>query len=410
MRHYNILKRIIVKLITFTVFHVKHILGFFLAITFLLFYRSFIDFAPIYYKGVPSSFMPSSISYGDILLFGLLIIYPLFFRSKTTSWNNKIPLILLLVLFSLLSIRVSQSILPAIIFLLRLIGFYILLSDKSIRNSFLYLLIGVTTLLALFQFFLQHSIGIPLEPVQNLQMKGIAKIFIDGTTILRPAAFFQHPNISSGFLLIAILMLIKNFRDFNKSHYVAFTLCATGILLSGSRSSVLGLLIIFSILTLNKVKTSSFSKLLLTMILLIIPFIPLYVFRSNHTENENPIRYRSNVIIDSLSSITTKTFLFGDGIKSVLNPNRFDEEPFYTSQPPHNSIVFYFLSIGLLPGSFILYLLWFYLKPIQYVKFIPLLPIILLDYYLLSPVSSYLFIPLILYSIQKDVSRETSLD
>lgn len=385
----------------------KHILGFLTGFSILLFARPVYLFEPNIFKGVPTYILGSSFSLGDFILVFSAIAYILLFSRNIGLFKNKIITTVGLLLFIVIFFKFQIISIQAVVICARMALFYFLLSDKKIRKSFIAIMLPFLVAIASLQYFLQHSVGLPLEPVMNTAMKGIAKVFAGDLTILRPSSFFQHPNILSGFIVIGLLILLDDLKKLTSFHYSFLVLGILGVLLTGSRSGLIASFFLIFIISIAHSSSSSFRRVITTIILLGIPFIPYFAMRSAHTAMEEPIRYRTDVLIDSFDVSFREILFSGRGIVEVLQPTKVSSEPFYLSQPPHNTFAVFFLAVGFVPGILLLILWWTLSRPISILKLFPLLPLLLFDYYILSPMNIFLFLPLFTLAIKKSVSRET---
>ncbi|MBU3956935.1 O-antigen ligase family protein [Patescibacteria group bacterium] len=149
------------------------------------------------------------------------------------------------------------------------LGFYIAKSNYTlyaIRYP-LSLAVVYSSLIAIFQFVKQASLGGIFwwlgERNFNIITPGIAKAIINGRLVLRPYATFSHPNVLAGFFLVAIILLLGNFKLTNqlinklKKNWsigiywiLVFILALIGLVLSFSRATwLIGLLVGFGLVT-----------------------------------------------------------------------------------------------------------------------------------------------------------------
>ncbi|EKD58573.1 MAG: hypothetical protein ACD_56C00096G0006 [uncultured bacterium] len=75
----------------------------------------------------------------------------------------------------------------------------------------------IQSIIGIWQFILQHSIGFfwLKESIISQSLPGVAKILLDGNTIIRAYGLFPHPNILGGYLVFSIistLLLSKLFH------------------------------------------------------------------------------------------------------------------------------------------------------------------------------------------------------
>ncbi len=68
----------------------------------------------------------------------------------------------------------------------------------------------IQAIIAIFQFILQHSLGLSwlFESQISPNINGVAKIIINGEKYIRAYGLFPHPNILGGFLLFSVITLI----------------------------------------------------------------------------------------------------------------------------------------------------------------------------------------------------------
>lgn len=186
-----------------------------------------------YLMGLKIDYFSPTLYLSDILVFLIFIFWFLeSFQFSLKNLNNKF---LFLFLFLILNCFLAQNQKVAFYKLFKilefiLLGFYIIKNEKIIISQFpvflIFLSIGLvySSLIAIFQFFHQSSLGGIFwwlgERTFNVAMPGIAKVEINNRLFLRPYGTFSHPNALGGFLLVG-LMLTFPFL-FKKQKLLAF--------------------------------------------------------------------------------------------------------------------------------------------------------------------------------------------
>lgn len=127
----------------------------------------------------------------------------------------------------------------------------VLFKDLSIKKAFFWLfasLTGVQSLLALWQFIIQKSVGLKIlgEQVLSPQILGVAKIVSGGTKLIRGYGTFPHPNLLSAFLVTGVLftayLMLETSKKWTKL-LLSFLLLLNimGLAITFSRSAYLAL-------------------------------------------------------------------------------------------------------------------------------------------------------------------------
>lgn len=138
---------------------------------------------------------------------------------------------------------------------------------------------AIQSLIAIFQFYYQKSIGLYVLGESHLSPEtlGVAKIVSHGTKLIRSYGTFPHSNLLSAFLVCATLLnlylLIKKTQTSRGIWvYVLLLLNIFGLFLTFSRGGILalgiGLLAILSVLLINK-RFSDIAKLFIPVSLII---------------------------------------------------------------------------------------------------------------------------------------------
>lgn len=138
---------------------------------------------------------------------------------------------------------------------------------------------GIQSLIAMFQFYYQKSIGLYVLGESHLSPEtlGVAKIVSHGTKLIRSYGTFPHSNLISAFLVCATLLnlylLIKKPQTSRGIWvYILLLLNLFGLFLTFSRGGILalgiGLLAVLSVMLINK-RFSQVRKLFVPVSLII---------------------------------------------------------------------------------------------------------------------------------------------
>jgi len=210
-------------------------------------------------------YLSPTIYFTDVLIFLALASWIINSRKKFSIKQRNFKLLFFILGFAILNIFFAQNQPVAIYKWLKvlefgLLGFYIYKTKPALSFIIYHLSFGIlySSLLAIAQFALQHSVGGPLwwlgERTFTLDTPGIARVdtqflifnFQFSIFRLRPYATFPHPNVLGGFLAATIPLLIFNFQFsiFNQTKKFSIFKLATIILgtialvLTGSRSAI----------------------------------------------------------------------------------------------------------------------------------------------------------------------------
>jgi O-antigen ligase len=255
----------------------------------------------------------------------------------------------------------------------------VLFKDLSIKKAFFWLfasLTGVQSLLALWQFIIQKSVGLKIlgEQVLSPQILGVAKIVSGGTKLIRGYGTFPHPNLLSAFLvagiLITVYLMLKASKKWAKL-LLGFLLFLNimGLAITFSRSAYLALgiaaAIFFGYLLVQipeKMTKRKVGAILMifcgSAIISFLLFRPYILTRATITDQASIERSTYNKI--GLQLIKDHP-LFGTGIgESVLHMGQYSGiklEP-WQKQPIHNYFLLAAAELGI-PGALIL--IWTFL-------------------------------------------------
>ena len=179
--------------------------------------------SPLYKRSYPISDMGELDRFPRKIWFFVVQNEPLVLLSLFCLW---LVVDLLLISGNYFSISAYQTLKFLELAALFIYIYFNLTSFKRILTTVSLLALSglIQSLLAISQYFLQHSvfgskwIG---EIVLSPELPGVAKIVVDGDKIMRAYGTFPHPNILAGFLLITVFLswyLLTNYPQFiNKS-------------------------------------------------------------------------------------------------------------------------------------------------------------------------------------------------
>jgi O-antigen ligase len=292
-----------------------------------------------------------------------------------------------------------------------------LLSHKWIMISFLPTII-FQSVVALFQFFNQAPIlGYLFLGESNLNKQiGLAKQTIGGVEKILPYGTTAHPNILGGFLSLSILIIIgvllnpkikKNKYHLQPFIYGPLGLAFITLILTFSWSAWL-LLVIGISLILFKLEN---KKLLISSIILIL-ISPLIIFFANKF-TDNPSISRRHYLNQTATSMSSDHLLWGVGLNNFTtqvekySPTR---EVVRFTQPSHNSFLLIFSEIGLI-GIGLLFFIVSKSKKILATNLqwgrclLTFVPILTLDHYVITNLSSLLMIVIFILLTKNSLSR-----
>jgi len=247
-----------------------------------------------------------------------------------------------------------------------LLGFYIVKTKPDVRRSILSLSIGIiySSILAIAQFILQHSVGGVLwflgERMFSSVTPGIAQIplCLPGLTscplYLRSYATFPHPNVLGGFLVATLPLIIWQFFQSNNKKIriffgVIFVLGCVALLLTFSRSAwAVGFIAIF--ITIAKIKQitliKNWNKKIIVLILIFIVVLCILVTQQLRLTESVVVRLQ---LAAAAIQIWKTVSLFGVGLGNFLValPRYLPSRTIYFLQPVHNIYLLLLSEIGL---------------------------------------------------------------
>lgn len=216
---------------------------------------------------------------------------------------------------------------------------------------------GIQSLIAIFQFYWQKSIGLYILGESHLSPEtlGVAKIVSHGTKLIRGYGTFPHSNLLSAFLVCATLLnlylLIKKPQISRGIWvYILLTLNIFGLFLTFSRGGILalgiGLAVLFVYFLVNK-QFSTVKQMFIPVSLIIAGSIlvlaPYLSTRTTISDSAFKERLFYNQIGEKM--ISNKPFIGqGTGI-SVLHMKQYPETELkpWEVQPIHN---YYLISLA----------------------------------------------------------------
>ncbi len=232
-------------------------------------------------QGIFNEWTSVSLYLSDIFLVLLLLLWFLglwarrkqknFLLQKLTALWPLNFLLLGLFLWSLLAAENSDA--PLLFwyqnirfFFIAIFCLYVMNQIRTTHHKILTYVCIVTTgasqaIIAILQFFRQHSLGLKLFGENDLSpaILGVAKIVVDGQRIIRSYGTFPHPNVLAGFLIPCIILVfllwekttrLKNLKPkyfFKILLMVALSLLTLAMIFTFSRAAWLALFIVLII-------------------------------------------------------------------------------------------------------------------------------------------------------------------
>ena len=316
----------------------------------------------------------------DILLLLMLATYII--SNFQFLISKQIRIILFAVLFVVVNIFMATNQMVALYKWLKVIefvalGWYIVRTKPSVSFVVTPLSLGVfySSILAIMQFVLQHSVGGPLwwlgERTFNVDTPGIARIVFGGRELLRPYATFPHPNVLGGFLAAVLPLIILRYLGYLRSlgrktktyYWVTFFVGVIALLLTFSRSAwvagVVGIGMSIWYVVYRKKKHSFFPSILYT-----IPFIlfaAAVVLTVSPQEESVVVRQQLNA---AAISMWQHSPAFGVGLGNFLVelPKNLVSRQIYFLQPVHNIYLLALSEIGVVGIITIANFLWGFMR------------------------------------------------
>lgn len=256
------------------------------------------------------------------------------------------------------------------------LGIYIIKEKIGIKDIHVPLTAAVfySSLIALFQFFKQSSLGGLFwwlgERSFNLTTPGIARGLWQGKYFLRPYSTFSHPNSLAGFILVSSILTFPYLRRKNISFFLAYSIvCFFVLIVSFSRAVWFTGIIVISIIVCRQFRKRHFFSrkffipLFFILLLLFFGTINNLISSAVNFSLEESFLRRGELNEKALLLIS-KSPLTGIGLNNFIpamanmKDNSFGR--FYWLQPVHNIYLLIAAETGL--TGFILFLGLSYLK------------------------------------------------
>lgn len=237
--------------------------------------------------------------------------------------------------------------------------------------------------LATTQVSLGHSLQGPLyylgERMVSVGQPGVALGSFVDQVVLRAYGTFGHPNVLAGWLVIVCLIILR-IKPSTMYHVLSTLFAALGIFLTQSRSAALvyfGIIIPFYVLKKLQFRVLYFG-VIFTMF---ISSWPLLV------PDRADLSFAERINLQKLSlQVIQKNPIFGTGANASISAYPEVDPSFRLLQPDHNSFTLLLSWFGFFGVFAILYYfrLCFEFRISDFGFIIPILPLLLLDHYLLT--------------------------
>ncbi|MCX6791595.1 MAG: O-antigen ligase family protein [Candidatus Gottesmanbacteria bacterium] len=306
-------------------------------------------------------------------------IKKLFFSPFTIQYS----VFILLIIFVPLNIYFAANRMVAFFAWIKILelvalGVYIVHTKPKLSRIIFPLSVGVfySSVIAIIQFLLQHSIGGPLwffgERTFTVNTPGIARVDFNYSLFsihysvfkLRAYATFPHPNVLGGFLAVTLPIIIFNlkFEIFNQKKKfsifktITIILGIIALILTFSRSAWIvaalgGVYVIFK----NK-------KRLFFPVLLFASLIIFFIGNTFGFQDESVVvRGQLNAAALSMARASPA---FGNGLGNFLVqlPDYLVSRQIYFLQPVHNIYLLLLSEVGIVGVCFILFLGYIFIK------------------------------------------------
>lgn len=243
-----------------------------------------------------------------------------------------------------------------------LLGWYVVKTKPRFIAIITPLTIGVfySSVFAIVQFFLQHSVGGPLwwlgERTFTVDTPGIARIALRGRELLRPYGTFPHPNVLGGFLAAVLplifMSLMSPMGQMKKRMYIlSLGVGVIALFLTFSRSAIIvGAVAIAAAIArimnyeLRIMKGIRFAAVAFIGILVL--FLTSYFILHDSTDESVVVRVALN---DAAVHLWKTAPLFGVGMGNFLVrlPEALPLRTIYFLQPVHNIYLLLLSEIGI---------------------------------------------------------------
>lgn len=250
--------------------------------------------------------------------------------------------------------------------------YYVVLRLKTVKDlGFIALLffVGIMgeSLLATFQFLKQGSLNNFFyffgERTFTSYTPGIANASLNGKLLLRPYGTFSHPNVLAAYLVIAMTIIVSNFKK--NFFFLVLTVGTIGLFLTMSRVAILLWVLIFAVFSLYKfysIKRKLISKFtIFTIFFLLFTVVFLSPVRYRFSEfniRDEAVIKRQETMVQSVEVFKKNPFL-GTGVNNYLINIRplFYSNTLYI-QPVHNIYLLVLAQTGIFGFSFFIWFIW----------------------------------------------------
>jgi O-antigen ligase len=339
----------------------------------------------------------------DILIVSLLLCWFVEAISRVTGYaclparqglrvlqEKKIGFFILIFLFILINIYFAVSRPVAIYTWIKvlefvLLGIYIIKTKPQFNRIVFFLSLSVlySSLIAISQFLLQHSIGGVFwflgERTFNSFTPGIAQIplclpWVSGCPLfLRPYGTFPHPNVLGGYIAVLLPLIISNFqfpiskqtKKISIFKIGTIVLALLALVLTFSRSAwavgILGIGIWYLVFRLKKkiiFPNIPYTKTQIPVFLFIIS-LGISIIVPQFLGDSEPVVVRKQ-LNESAISIITHSPVSGVGLGNFLValPGALPSRMIYFLQPVHNIYLLIISEVGLVGSIIIGWLFW----------------------------------------------------
>lgn len=337
-------------------------------------------------QGLRLDYLSPTIYLTDVLIF-LIIFFSLGKIINFLRKQNRKNIFLILLFFLSLFVGVFSSKNPqaGLYGILKIIeylffGVYTFTNFENLNKKYfvLTLILGIIfeSLLSFLQVFKSGSLnGIFYflgERYFTSQTPGIANASINGQLFLRPYATFSHPNVLAGYLIIAMLFVLKFKKQVSKKlFFITILIGTTSLFLTLGRIAILiwsvCLIFLFCFSMLKKYK-KRISNTNIAISLLTISLSVIFIFsffqntlliqRFTQTKlSEESFIQRENLTRQAVDMFI-KNPVFGVGVNNFYNNLEKAKEKTLFIQPVHNIFLVVLSQTGLI--GFVYFLLIFY--------------------------------------------------
>jgi len=258
-------------------------------------------------------------------------------------------------------------------------GFYIVKTRPSFSRSLWCLSFAVfySSIIAITQFFLQHSVGGLLwflgERTFDITTPGIARIqtlpflpsyclpVLRSMELLRPYATFPHPNVLGGFLAATIPLVVINNLTLKKLNnlqisllkifrVITIILSSLAFILTFSRSAwVAGTVGLLIVLFLHFKSKRNYPFVVCMVFVVFVGFFLVFPYFQSLTPNSESVFVRKELNSAAISIWKTSPFLgVGLGNYLIKLPTYYPHRDIFFLQPVHNIYLLILSETGIL--------------------------------------------------------------